>query len=77
MLLKILATLIVISVFMLLWHRNGLRRLTRDYACMEPFEGALVECILVFTVPSNKAAFLVPRETGRELLKKAGRTAKE
>jgi|ERR1700677_1847025 hypothetical protein len=143
MLLKILATLLVISVFIFLWHRNGLRRLTRDFACKEPFDGALVGCIirfppdewntdallgangaglymsssiealkqnrrwsfryyvirtpifipwhcietrdgrfpmrkyLVFTVPSNKATFLVPRETGRELLEQAGRAAKE
>ena len=137
--LEILAVLLVVGVFVYCWHRSDLRRLTRDYAYKEPFDGALEHCIvrfpvdeagtdcmlgangdglymsssidalerngrwssryhvirtpifipwnciqisdakfpmrrhLLFSVPSNKAAFFVPRETGRLLLTSAGR----
>jgi hypothetical protein len=137
--LKILAVLLVVGVFIYGWYRNDLRRLTRDYACKKPFEGALEHCIvrfpldeastdcmlgansdglyisssiealeksrrwswrnyairtpifipwdcmqigdakfpmrghLRFSVPSNKATFFVPRETGRLLLISGGR----
>ncbi len=30
------------------WHRNDLRRLTRDYVCKEPFVSALERCIVRF-----------------------------
>jgi len=46
--LKILAILMVIGVIFYGWHRNDLRRLTRDYACNGPFDGALEECIIRF-----------------------------
>jgi hypothetical protein len=138
MMLKILAIVSVFGVMIYFWYRNDLRRLTRDYACKEPFDGALEACIirfpldetstdtllganreglymsssidalkknrrwswryhvirtpifipwssmqirdakspmlkyLLFTVPSNKAMFFVPRETGGQLLKNAG-----
>jgi hypothetical protein len=140
MMLKILATLLVVGVFIYGWYRNDLRRLTRDYACKETFDGALQHCIvrfpldetstdcvlgansvglyisssneaveksrrwshryhairtpilipwnclqidnarfpmlghLRFSVPSNKATFFVPRETGRALLQNAGQS---
>ena len=140
MLLKILAVLLVVGVFVYGWYRNDLRRLTRDYACKQPFDGTLQHCIvrfpvdemgtdcmlganldglymsssidaleknrrwsfryyvirtpifipwhciqirdakfpmlkyLRFNVPSNKATFFVPRETGRRLLNTAGRS---
>jgi hypothetical protein len=48
--LKILAVLFVVGVFVYGWYRNDLRRLTRDYACKEPFDGALVPCIVRFPV---------------------------
>jgi hypothetical protein len=139
LILKILAVLLVVGVFVYSWYRNDVRRLTRDYACKEPFDGALEHCIvrfpvdemgtdcmlgangdglymsssvealgknrrwsfryyvirtplfipwnciqisdakfpmrrhLRFSVPSNKAIFFVPRETGRLLLTSAGR----
>jgi hypothetical protein len=138
MMLKILAVLAVIGVFIYFWYRNDLRRLTRDYAYKIPFDGALESCLirfpvdelstdtvlgsngeglymsssieavnksrrwsfryysirtpifipwdciqiadakfpmrryLRFHVPSNKATFFVPRETGRQLLRNAG-----
>jgi|SRR5580704_11937330 hypothetical protein len=46
--LKILAVLLVVGVFVYGWYRNDLRRLTRDYACKAPFEGALEHCIVRF-----------------------------
>ena len=46
--LKILAVLLTIGVFVCVWYRNDLRRLTRDYACKEPFAGALERCIVRF-----------------------------
>jgi hypothetical protein len=133
-----LAILLAITIFFVCWHRNGLRRLTRDYACKEPFDGALENCLvrfapdemstdcvlgangrglymsssvdaleknrrwsfryyvirtpifipwncmqirdarfplrghLRFTVPSNKATFFIPRDTGRLLQSAAG-----
>jgi len=139
MMLKILAVLLVIGVILYGWYRNDLRRITRDYACKEPFDGALehsivrfpldetgTDCMLGasseglymsssidamkknrrwsfryyvirtpmfipwncmqisdakfpmrghlrFNVPSNKATFFIPRETGRLLLENAGR----
>jgi hypothetical protein len=48
--LKILAVLLVVGVFVYSWYRNDLRRLTRDYACKEPFGGALEHCIVRFPV---------------------------
>jgi hypothetical protein len=137
--LRILAVLLVVGVFGYAWYRNDLRRLTRDYACNQPFDGALEHCIvrfpldeastdcmlgansdglyisssidaleknrwwssryhvistpifipwnyiqiddakfpmrghLRFSVPSNKATFFIPRETGRLLLTNVGR----
>jgi hypothetical protein len=139
--LKILAILMAIGVIFYGWHRNDLRRLTRDYASKVPFDGALEGCImrfpldeastdavlgsnseglymsssieamkksrrwsgryyvirtplfipwghirisdakfpmrsyLRFNVPSNKANFFVPRETGRQLVENAGRVS--
>jgi hypothetical protein len=136
--LNILAVLLVVGAFVYGWYRNDLRRLTRDYACKEPYDGVLEHCIvrfpvdeagtdcmlgassdglymsssvdaleknrrwswryhvirtpilipwnciqisdarfpmrghLRFSVPSNKATFFVPRETGRLLLTSAG-----
>ena len=138
--LKILWILITIGVIIYGWYRNDLRRLTRDYTCKEPFDGALEDslirfpldeastetvlganseglylsssidalkknrrwsfryyvirtpifipwhCIQIrdakfpmlrylrFNVPSNRTTFFVPRETGRQLLKHAGRS---
>lgn len=46
--LKILSVVLVVGVFLFGWYRNDLRRLTRDYACNEPFEGALQHCIVRF-----------------------------
>jgi hypothetical protein len=46
--LKILAILLAIGVFVYGWYRNDLRRLTRDYACKEPFDGAMKHCIVRF-----------------------------
>ena len=48
--LKILAVLLTIGVFVCVWYRNDLRRLTRDYACKEAFDGALEHCIVRFPV---------------------------
>lgn len=48
--LEILAVLLVVGVFVYGWYRNDLRRLTRDYACKEPFDGALEHCIVRFPV---------------------------
>jgi hypothetical protein len=48
--LKILAVLLVVVVFVHSWYRNDLRRLTRDYACKEPFDGTLEHCIVRFPV---------------------------
>jgi hypothetical protein len=48
--LKILAVLLIIGVFVYVWYRNDLRRLTRDYACEEAFDGALEHCIVRFPV---------------------------
>jgi hypothetical protein len=139
MMLKIIAVVLVAGALFYGWYRNDLRKLTRDYACKEPFEGPLQHCIirfpvdergtecmlgacsdglylsssiealeasrrwsfryyairtpilipwkslevgdakfpmrghLRFTVPSNRAIFFVPRETGRLLLASAGR----
>jgi hypothetical protein len=47
---KVLAVLVVVGVFVYGWYRNDLRRLTRDYACKEPFDGALEHCIVRFPV---------------------------
>jgi hypothetical protein len=46
--LKILAVVLIIGVFVYAWYRNDLRRLTRDYAHKEPFDGALEHCIVRF-----------------------------
>jgi hypothetical protein len=48
--LKILAVLLTIGVFVYVWYRSDLRRLTRDYACKEAFDGALERCIVRFPV---------------------------
>jgi len=48
--LKILAVLLVVGVFVYGWYRNDLRRLTRDYACKQPFDGTLQHCIVRFPV---------------------------
>jgi hypothetical protein len=48
MTLKILAILMVVGVIVYSWYRNDLRRLTRDYACKGPFDGALERCIIRF-----------------------------
>jgi hypothetical protein len=48
--LKILAVLLVVGVFVYVWCRNDLRRLTRDFAYREPFDGPLEHCILRFPV---------------------------
>jgi hypothetical protein len=138
MMLKILPVLLVIGLMLYGWYRNDLRRLTRDYACEQPFDGPLQHCVvrfpldetgtdcvlganrdglymsssrdalkrnrrwsfryyvirtpifipwnclqvakakfpmrahLRFQVPSNKATFFVPQETGRLLLQTAG-----
>jgi hypothetical protein len=46
--LRILAVLLVIGVFVYVWYRNDLRRLTRDFACKESFPGGLEPCIIRF-----------------------------
>jgi hypothetical protein len=46
--LKILAILIVFGAIFYGWYRNDLRRLTRDYACKNPFDGPLEGCIIRF-----------------------------
>jgi hypothetical protein len=46
--LRILAVLLVVGVFVYVWYRNDLRRLTRDFACKEPFPGVLEHCIIRF-----------------------------
>ena len=137
--LPVLLASLVVGVILYGWYRDDLRRITRDYACKEPFNGALQHCIvrfpldeagtdcvlganseglymssstdalkknrrwsfryyvirtpvlipwncieignakfpmrghLRFNVPSNKATFFIPRETGRLLLENAGR----
>ena len=48
--LKILAVLLVVGVFVYSWYRNDLRRLARDFACKEPFDGTLEHCIVRFPV---------------------------
>ncbi len=48
--LKILAVLLIVGVFVHVWYRNDLRKLTRDYACKDPFDGALQHCIVRFPV---------------------------
>jgi hypothetical protein len=48
--LKILAVLLTSGVFVYVWYRSDLRRLTRDYACKEAFDGALERCIVRFPV---------------------------
>jgi hypothetical protein len=48
MTLKYLLIPVAIGVIVYGWHRNDLRRLIRDYACKEPFHGALEACIIRF-----------------------------
>jgi len=48
MMLKILWILITIGVIIYGWYRNDLRRLTRDYTCKEPFDGALEDSLIRF-----------------------------
>ena len=48
--LKILAVLLVVSVFIYGWYRNDLRKLTRDYAHRAEFGGPLEHCIVRFPV---------------------------
>jgi hypothetical protein len=48
MVLKILLIPMAIGAIFYGWYRNDLRRLTRDYACKEPFDGALEGCIIRF-----------------------------
>jgi len=50
MVLKVLAVFIVIGVMIYSWHRNDLRRLTRDYACKAPFDGRLESCLIRFSL---------------------------
>jgi hypothetical protein len=45
---KIAAVALVAMVFVYGWYRNDLRRLTRDFACKEPLDGALEHCIVRF-----------------------------
>jgi hypothetical protein len=45
---KMFAVLLVAGVFVYGWYRNDLRRLVRDYACKEPFDGALQHCLVRF-----------------------------
>jgi hypothetical protein len=40
LMLKILAVVLVVVVFIYSWYRNDLRRLTRDFACKDPVDGA-------------------------------------
>jgi hypothetical protein len=45
-----LAVLLVVGVFVYSWYRNDLRRLTRDYARKEAFDGTVGHCIVRFPV---------------------------
>jgi hypothetical protein len=46
--LKLLPFLLVIGLMAYGWYRNDLRRLTRDFACIKPFNGQLQPCIVRF-----------------------------
>ena len=48
--LKIFAVILVVGAFFYGWHRNDLRKLTRDFTCKEPFEGLLHHCVVRFPV---------------------------
>jgi hypothetical protein len=48
--LKNLAALLILGVFVYGWYRNDLRKLTRDYVRKEPFDGPLEHCIVRFPV---------------------------
>lgn len=46
--LKILAIPLVVCVLIYSWHRNDLRRLTRDFARGDAYEGPLERCLMRF-----------------------------
>ena len=48
--LKIFAVVLVVGAFFYSWHRNDLRKLTRDFTCKEPFQGLLLHCVVRFPV---------------------------
>jgi hypothetical protein len=48
--LTITAILLAIGLVIYGWHRNDLRRLTRDFASQLPFDGALEECLVRFSL---------------------------
>jgi hypothetical protein len=52
--LKILAVLAVACAFAYAWHRNDLRRLTRDFKCNGPFDGVLEPCLVRFATGDAK-----------------------
>jgi hypothetical protein len=45
----------VASVFAVTWYLGDIRRLTRDYACKEPFDGPLVRCRVRFVLADYAA----------------------
>jgi hypothetical protein len=45
---KILAMLLALGLVVYGWHRNDLRRLTRDFARLDRFDGALERCLVRF-----------------------------
>jgi len=50
MVLKIVPVLLVIGLMLYAWYRDGVRKLTRDYACLKSFDGALEPCIVRFPI---------------------------
>ena len=48
MIMKVLAILLVFGAIIYGWFRNDLRRLTRDFASKEPFDGVLRSCMVRF-----------------------------
>lgn len=48
MMLGICVILLAVGATTYGWYRSDLRRLARDYACKEPFDGALERCIVRF-----------------------------
>jgi len=53
--LEIVAILIFAGVMFYFWHRNDLRRLTRDYSCKAPFDGDLEDYAQWLTAQTSAA----------------------
>jgi hypothetical protein len=59
MTLKIAAVLAVVALLFYGWYRNDLRRLTRDFARQQPFDGKLHACLVRFPLDDTKTDCLL------------------